>query len=191
VTSSFLFSSRRTPHVPEGSDSTVEQPSIPLTAERNAMQAGQAAGSAREPDTKRYDGNGEAACSSDSDTKVGSPTTNRRMSRRFSQSNQKMFKVEREAEVVKQRMVTELDGVDEKYFTSFTLEKYISSIADERLIHLPHRGSSWDRVLMEAEFFGLQLASFADVVHHFVPGALAASNTALASCHFLIEVNPR
>jgi hypothetical protein len=89
---------------------------------------------------------------------------------------------------IKGRIIRELDDVDEDYFKSVNLESYLEFIADQRLIHMPRKGSQWDRVLKAAEFFGLQIYSFGSAVSHFVEESKGASFAALASCQLLLEV---
>jgi hypothetical protein len=90
--------------------------------------------------------------------------------------------------IIKGRIIRELDDVDENYFKSVNLESYLEFIVDQRLIHMPHKGSQWDRVLKAAEFFGLQIYSFGSAVSHFVEESKYASVAALASCRLLLEV---
>ncbi|ERT03366.1 hypothetical protein HMPREF1624_01679 [Sporothrix schenckii ATCC 58251] len=68
------------------------------------------------------------------------------------------------------------------------LETYLQYIADERLIHMPRKGSDWDRGLRTAQFFGLQIWRFGEKVGKFAPESRAAAGSALASCHLLLEI---
>ncbi|OAA58461.1 nacht domain containing protein [Niveomyces insectorum RCEF 264] len=68
------------------------------------------------------------------------------------------------------------------------LESYLQYIADERLIHMPRKGSDWDRVLRTAQFFGLQIWRFGDKVGKFAPESRQAAASALASCQMLLEI---
>lgn len=68
------------------------------------------------------------------------------------------------------------------------LESYLRYIADERLIHMPRKGSDWDRVLRTAQFFGLQIWRFGEKVGKFAPESREAAGSALASCTLLLEV---
>jgi hypothetical protein len=90
---------------------------------------------------------------------------------------------------IKDKIICELDDVDEIFFECITLDSYLEFIADERLIHMPYRGSQWDRVLKAAEFFGLQIYTFGEAVSHFVPESRSASLAALAGCRLLLEVS--
>ena len=113
----------------------------------------------------------------------GSPT---QVSSRSSSSLQ-IHRVIQTSQVVKTR-ICELDEYDEVFFQSVNLESYLSLIAEERLIHMPRRGSDWDRVLRAAQFFGLQLWSFGERIGEFCPGTNACSVAALGSCQVLVEV---
>ena len=68
------------------------------------------------------------------------------------------------------------------------LESYLEYIADERLIHMPRKGSDWDRVLRTAQFFGLQIWRFGEKVGKFAPESRQAAVAALASCQMLLEI---
>ncbi|KAI1078539.1 hypothetical protein F5B20DRAFT_582167 [Whalleya microplaca] len=101
------------------------------------------------------------------------------------------FQITRVIEVAKKvrsRLVRELDEVDDAHFKRSDLECYLGYIADERLIHMPKRGSQWDRVLKEAEFFGLQMNEFTIAVKDFIPDSVTIRNTALGSCYLLLEL---
>ncbi|KAI0001547.1 hypothetical protein F4779DRAFT_604183 [Xylariaceae sp. FL0662B] len=92
------------------------------------------------------------------------------------------------AKKVRSRLVRELDEVDDAHFKRSDLECYLGYIADERLIHMPKRGSQWDRVLKEAEYFGLQMNEFTVAVKDFIPDSVTIRNTALGSCYLLLEL---
>ncbi|KAK0745016.1 hypothetical protein B0T21DRAFT_448085 [Apiosordaria backusii] len=79
----------------------------------------------------------------------------------------------------------------ETFFKHVDLESYLEYISDERLIHMPRRGSDWDRVLRYAQFFGLQLWSLGSNVGDYCVGAQQASITALGSTQILLEIGPQ
>ena len=89
---------------------------------------------------------------------------------------------------IRTRIVRELDDVDYHYFDRIDLDSYLEFIATERLLHMPRKGSQWDQVLKAAEFFGLQICTFASKVAHFVPEHESVSYTALAGCYMLLEL---
>ncbi|CAK7236304.1 hypothetical protein SEUCBS140593_009575 [Sporothrix eucalyptigena] len=68
------------------------------------------------------------------------------------------------------------------------LESYLKNISDERLMHMPGKGSDWDRVLRTAQFFGLQIWRFGEKVGKFAPESRHAAAAALASCQMLLEI---
>ncbi|KAI0383350.1 hypothetical protein F5Y04DRAFT_287492 [Hypomontagnella monticulosa] len=89
---------------------------------------------------------------------------------------------------VRSRLVHELEDVDDAYLERIDLQTYLGYIADERIIHMPKRGSQWDQVLKEAEFFGLQIDEFTTAVKDFVADTTTIRDTALASCRLLLEL---
>ncbi|KAI2602069.1 hypothetical protein GGR54DRAFT_625758 [Hypoxylon sp. NC1633] len=89
---------------------------------------------------------------------------------------------------VRTRLVRELDDVDDAYLKKIDLQSYLGYIADERIIHMPRRGSQWDLVLKEAEFFGLQIDEFTCAVEDFIADTTTIRDTALASCYLLLEL---
>ncbi|KAI1808830.1 hypothetical protein F4811DRAFT_566456 [Daldinia bambusicola] len=92
------------------------------------------------------------------------------------------------AKKVRSRIVHELEDVDDVYFKRINLQHYLEYIADERMIHMPKRGSLWDQVLKEAEFFGLQIDEFTVAVEDFIVDSATVRDTALASCYLLLEL---
>ncbi|KAI9157950.1 hypothetical protein HJFPF1_05935 [Paramyrothecium foliicola] len=67
------------------------------------------------------------------------------------------------------------------------LRAYLHFISDERLIHMPRRGSDWDRVLSYAQFFGLQVWLFGKKIDSYIPGGKDSAAAALASCKMLLQ----
>ena len=84
--------------------------------------------------------------------------------------------------------VVRLDEYDEAFIQEMDLPSYLEYVDDERLFHMPRRGSNWDRVLRSAQFFGLQLWSFGDKLGPSSSEIKAASVTALVSCRVLLDV---
>ncbi len=84
--------------------------------------------------------------------------------------------------------VTRLDEYDDAFIQGMDLPSYLEYVDDERLFHMPRRGSNWDRVLRSAQFFGLQLWSFGDKIGPSSGEVKKASVTALASCRVLLDV---
>ena len=100
----------------------------------------------------------------------------------------KITRVVETATLIRKRVIRELDDVDDAHFEHIDLNAYLDHISEERLIHMPRKGSKWDRVLKAAEYFGLQISSFGDFVSDFIPDSKFAVHTALASCHLLLEL---
>ncbi|KAI9692307.1 MAG: hypothetical protein M1822_006538 [Bathelium mastoideum] len=89
---------------------------------------------------------------------------------------------------IRTRIVRELDDVDAHYFDRVDQDSYLEFIANERLIHMPRKGTAWDQVLKAAEFFGLQICSFGKEVSRFVHHDKYVVHTALGSCLMLLEL---
>ncbi|KAH7159579.1 hypothetical protein B0J13DRAFT_465653 [Dactylonectria estremocensis] len=73
------------------------------------------------------------------------------------------------------------------FVKEMNLRSYLQFISNERLIHMPPRGSEWDRVLSLAQFFGLQLWFFGTKIETFAPGSKSTAGAALAACQVLLE----
>lgn len=105
----------------------------------------------------------------------------------------KLEHFERLTEVTRtvKKLIVRLDDYDEAFVTEMDIRDYLQYISDERLIHMPRRGSDWDTVLSTAQFFGLQVYTFGQKIEKFVHGGHASVSAALASCQVLLEVcNP-
>ena len=100
------------------------------------------------------------------------------------------FQITRVAEntrSLRSRIIQELDDVEDHHFEC-DIDSYVEFIANERLVHMPRRGSKWDQVLKAAEFFGVQIYDFGGAIARFVPEDKYVSHTALASCRMLLEL---
>lgn len=64
-------------------------------------------------------------------------------------------------------------------------------IRDERLIRLPHKGGSWDRVLIAAQHFAEQVHRFNTAISNFESEINAATNLVFGQCLLLLEVRLR
>ena len=93
------------------------------------------------------------------------------------------------ARKTKKRIIRDVPEVTEDDFKLINLQYYLDFIGDERLIHMPARGSDWDRVLTAAEYFGVQVHEFTIHVSRFIREHEFICDTALASCYFLLQVN--
>lgn len=103
----------------------------------------------------------------------------------------RVMRVYEEAWKLRARMIYEVEELDEAFFSHVNLETYLAYIADERLMNMPKRGSNWDRVLKEAEYFGLQVDEFSTAVKDIIGEGVAVRDTALGACYALLEVSVR
>lgn len=71
--------------------------------------------------------------------------------------------------------------------TSFS--DLVQWIRSERLTALPHKGSSWDKVLIHAQYFAEQVHGFDAAVQGFVNDSEAAAGLAYGHCRLLLEVS--
>ncbi|RYP76267.1 hypothetical protein DL771_001886 [Monosporascus sp. 5C6A] len=60
-------------------------------------------------------------------------------------------------------------------------------IRNERITRLPHKGGSWDRVLIAAQYFALQVNRLRDAIESFTPECGAASHLVYGQCLLLLE----
>ncbi|KAM0346326.1 hypothetical protein ACHAPU_005757 [Fusarium lateritium] len=86
------------------------------------------------------------------------------------------------------KLIVRFDDYDEDFVNEMDIRSYLEYINDERLVHMPRRGSDWDRVLSTAQFFGLQITAFATKIDTFATDAHASASAALASCQVLLEI---
>ncbi|EFQ34757.1 uncharacterized protein GLRG_09901 [Colletotrichum graminicola M1.001] len=100
----------------------------------------------------------------------------------------KIVRVIDTARRIQKKLVREVEEVSHQHFQSIDLEAYLAYIADERLVHMPPKGSQWDRVLKSAEFFGFQLDGYSRHIQSFIEGCTLARDTVLATCYLLLEL---
>lgn len=60
-------------------------------------------------------------------------------------------------------------------------------IRNERLTTLPHKGGTWDRVLISAHHFAEQVCSLGEAIESFAPESGDASNLVFGQCLLLLE----
>jgi hypothetical protein len=87
------------------------------------------------------------------------------------------------------RLISELSHVDAHYIDSMTVESFLKYTERQRLVHMPRRGSRWDRVLTKAEYFAWQISRYEKAVHSFVPDSKNAAKMIWASARILLEVS--
>ncbi|KAK7749096.1 hypothetical protein SLS62_008491 [Diatrype stigma] len=89
---------------------------------------------------------------------------------------------------VRQRCLRDLGaGVGFRAFdTSYT--GLLEWIRNERITRLPHKGGSWDRVLIAAQYFAVQVNRLRETIESFTPECGAASNLVFGQCLLLLEL---
>lgn len=88
----------------------------------------------------------------------------------------------------KNRLIRGIEHVNEQYIASQTIDSFLEYIENERLTHMPHHGSRWDKVLKWAEFYALQIQSYQKVVSPFVQNSKEAAQLIWVACRLLLEV---
>ncbi|KAI9744104.1 MAG: hypothetical protein M1818_002256 [Claussenomyces sp. TS43310] len=88
------------------------------------------------------------------------------------------------------KFISDFDHVHEHTFESSSLEDFLDYIEQERLAHMPHRGSKWDKVLKWAEFFALQISAYQRAVEPFVLQSKAAAKLIWTASRILLELGP-
>jgi hypothetical protein len=86
------------------------------------------------------------------------------------------------------KLISEISHVDESFIESMSIESFLEYVEFERLVHMPRRGSRFDKVLKWAEFFALQISGYDQAVHPFVPDSKSAAKMIWAASRILIEV---
>ena len=105
-------------------------------------------------------------------------------------STERQATVLRESVVsIRRRFVADLDNAHEHGIESMTLDNVLGYIERQRLTHMPHRGSHWDKVLKWAEFFALQVSGYAATVERFVPESKAAARLIWVATQSLLDVS--
>lgn len=70
-----------------------------------------------------------------------------------------------------------------------TIEGFLDYIERERLTHMPHKGSKWDKVLKWAEFFAIQTRGYELAVGSFVPDSGVAAKLIWVAMRVLLGVS--
>ena len=91
--------------------------------------------------------------------------------------------------IVRRKFVNELDDVEDSSIESVAIENVLEYIERQRLIHMPHRGSHWDKVLKWAEFFALQLSRYAAAAEPFASESKAAARLIWTATKSLLNVS--
>ncbi|KAL9615079.1 MAG: hypothetical protein Q9167_000502 [Letrouitia subvulpina] len=90
--------------------------------------------------------------------------------------------------VIRKKFITDFDEIDETLISKMTIETFLNYIERQRLTHMPHRGSHWDKVLKWAEFFALQVSGYAAAVEAFVPDSRNAASLIWTASRALLQV---
>lgn len=88
------------------------------------------------------------------------------------------------------RLIAEFERVDDSFIQNMSIEHFLDYIERQRLTHMPHRGSRWDKVLKWTEYFALQVSGYAKAVESFVPDSDVAAKLIWTACRALLEVMP-
>jgi hypothetical protein len=87
------------------------------------------------------------------------------------------------------RFIRGLEHVNDHYIDYMTIDSFLEYIESERLAHMPHRGSRWDKVLKWAEFYAVQIAGYQKAVSSFVQESKGAAQLIWVACRLLLEVS--
>ena len=90
---------------------------------------------------------------------------------------------------VRNDIIRELSDVDESYLTNMDISRFLEFITQQRLTNMPHKGSRFDRVLRAAEYFGIQVYAYSEMVERFIKDSKLAADVALGNCCLLLEVS--
>lgn len=86
------------------------------------------------------------------------------------------------------RIIATFDRIDAGLLDKMTIEGFSDAVARERLSSMPHRGSLWDRVLRWAEFYALQIATYAETIGPFVPESRSAAKQIFTLLRSLLDL---
>ena len=103
-------------------------------------------------------------------------------------SDQQITVLQETVVTTRQKFIADFDDVDESYIGSMTIEVFLNYIERQRLTHMPHRGSHWDKVLKWAEFFALQISGYATAVEGFISDSKPAARLIWTACRTLLQV---
>lgn len=107
---------------------------------------------------------------------------------RFTSDRQVLF-LRETVSSTKSRFIGDLEHVNEHLIDSMTIDNFLDYIESERLTHMPHHGSRWDKVLKWAEFYTVQIAGFQKAVFPFIQDSKGAAQLIWVACRSLLEVS--
>jgi hypothetical protein len=86
------------------------------------------------------------------------------------------------------RLIADFEQVTERSIASTTLDSFLMYVEQERLTHMPHRGSRWDRVLRWARFYAIQVSEYERAISEFMPESKHAAALIYVACRVFLEV---
>ena len=90
---------------------------------------------------------------------------------------------------VRRNFIADLDDVEESTIEGIGMDDVFEYIERQRLTHMPHRGSHWDKVLKWAEFFALQMSDYAGALERFAPEGKTAARLIWIAIQRLLSVS--
>lgn len=91
--------------------------------------------------------------------------------------------------VTRRKFLAELEDVEESDIYEIPIDGFLDFIERQRLTHMPHQGSHWDKVLKWAEFFALQISGYATALESFVPESKTAARLIWTASLSLLSVS--
>ncbi|KAI7582373.1 hypothetical protein KC346_g18433, partial [Hortaea werneckii] len=105
-----------------------------------------------------------------------------------SQGSQKLPIVEDTGVALKRKSMSELGAGVYQTVEDTSFVNLVSWIRQERLTSLPHKGSTWDTVLIRALYFADHLHGFENAVQGFASGSNAAAQLGYGHTKLLLEL---
>lgn len=95
--------------------------------------------------------------------------------------------LERVIRTVCHAFIRDVGDIDESFLQGMNIDAFVDTLNKERLITMPHRGSTYDRALRAAEYFALQVSNFGEALKQSVPASIQGAKVALTGCHILLS----
>lgn len=90
--------------------------------------------------------------------------------------------------IVRRRVEHELGHGMHEHIYNTSYEGLLQWIKSERLMRLPHKGGSWDRVLIAAQYFAEQVHHFHHHIETFTEDSDGATNFVFGQCLLLLDL---
>ncbi|OCL11089.1 hypothetical protein AOQ84DRAFT_425240 [Glonium stellatum] len=100
----------------------------------------------------------------------------------------KISLVQETASALKRKSMSELGAGVSQNATNVSFINLIEAIRSERLATLPHKGSTWDKVLIRAQYFAEQLHAFEVAIQGFALDSNTASQIGYGHARLLLEL---